>query len=294
MAAERIVAPLLVIVGETASGKSELAMRLAEMFGGELICADSRTVYKDMDVGTAKPTAADRARVPHFGLDLVAPDEPFTVADFKVYANQAIDGIVDRGRLPVMVGGTGLYVDAVLYDYSFRAPAEPALRQQLQNMTVGQLQERLTEEGLPLPGNAQNPRHLIRAIETGGQGDEAGPLRENTLIVGLSPDREVLRRRIEDRVEAMVAEGFVDEVTRLAETYGWEAPAMQAPGYKAFRQYLAGTISLEEAKALFIRNDMNLAKRQRTWFRRNKSIHWLPTGEEYEKSVELITTLMNK
>lgn len=294
MAAERIKSPLLVIVGETASGKSALAIKLAERFGGAVICADSRTVYKDMDIGTAKPSQADRTKVPHYGLDLVSPDEPFTAADFKDYADRTLARIADQDKLPVLVGGTGLYVDAVLYDYSFRSPPEPELRQQLSAMTVGQLQERLAGQGIPLPENAQNPRHLIRAIETGGQVGEAGPLRANTLILGLSSDREMLRRRIEDRVEAMVAEGFIVEVTRLAETYGWEAPAMQAPGYKAFRQYLEGTASMEEARALFIKNDMNLAKRQRTWFRRNKSIHWLPTGEEYEKSVELITTLMNK
>ena len=132
--------PLVVIVGPTASGKTSLAIDLAKRYGGEIICADSRTIYKEMDIGTAKPTAAQRAEVTHWGLDLVEPGESFSAYDFKIYANQKIQEIRKRGNIPFMVGGTGLYIDAVLFDYEFGQPADPELRQTLQLMSVSELQ----------------------------------------------------------------------------------------------------------------------------------------------------------
>ncbi len=286
--------PLLVIVGETASGKSALALELAERFGGEIVCADSQTVYKGLDIGTAKPSIEEQARVPHYGLDLVTPDEQYNTARYKQYADHAIHAIHSRGRLPILVGGTGLYVDAVLYDYQFRSPADPKTRSVLENMSVEQLQEQIRERGIAMPTNSQNPRHLIRALETGGEASWAGALRANTLILGLAPDRDELRCRIARRVDVMFDQGLVAEATRASAMYGWDAPGLKAPAYKALRDYVLGDISHDEAKALFVKNDLYLAKRQRTWFRRNKSIHWMKTGEEYQKSVELITTLLNK
>jgi tRNA dimethylallyltransferase len=252
--------PLIVIVGETASGKTALAIELAEKLGGEIICADSRTVYRGMDIGTAKPTLEERARVPHHLLDVVNPDETFTAADFKRLANQAIDDIASRGKLPILVGGSGLYIDAVLFDYSFAdsgAARDP-----------------------------QNPRHAAK--EAAGSKSE---LRPNTLVIGLTVEREVLRERITNRVDAMVRAGFMNELKELAAKYGWDAPALQAPGYKAFRGYLGGSLNVDEAKALFVQNDLQLAKRQRTWFKRNDSIHWLPNRYE---AVEIATTFLSK
>lgn len=294
MVARPEVGPLLVIVGETASGKSALAIELAERFNGEIIAADSRTVYKGMDIGTAKPTKAKREKIPHYCLDLVDPDEPFTVADFKREAEQAIADITARGRLPVLVGGTGLYVDAILYDYTFRAPADKTVRAELTALTVQELQKRLTDAGIPLPNNPQNPRHLIRAIETGGDEPQRSELRANTLVIGLIVERDMLRQRIVERIEQMVENRFVEEVRRLSERYGWDVPAMQAPGYKAFRGYVEGAISLDEAKTLFARGDIGLAKRQRTWFKRNKSIHWFENRGKLSEIVDLTTTLLNK
>jgi tRNA dimethylallyltransferase len=252
--------PLIVIVGETASGKSALALELAERYNGEIICADSRTVYKGMDIGTAKPTPEERTRVAHHILDVIEPDQTFTAADFKRLANEAIDDISLRGKLPIMVGGTGLYIDAVLFDYGF-APSDA-------------------------PRNPQNPRHLDKAQPRLKQ-----ELRPNTLVLGLRLDRELLIKRVEGRVEMMIEAGFADEVRRLSKQDGWEAPALQAPGYKSFREYLGGTISLDEAKALFIKSHLQLARRQRTWFKRNKSIHWLNNGES---AVEIVTTFLSK
>ncbi len=285
---------LIVIVGETASGKSALAIELAEYFGGEIICADSRTVYRGMDIGTAKPGRADRERVPHWGLDVVTPAERFTAAEFKKYALEAIDDISGRGKLPIMVGGTGLYIDAVIFDYAFRSPADAAIRAELEGLSVNELQNRILSQGILLPENARNPRHLIRTIETNGQPSQRGLLRPNTTTLGLQVGREVLRQRIADRVDAMVATGFVDEVKSMSQKYGWDARALQAPGYKSFHGYLEGRLGLNEAKTEMVKGHMDLAKRQRTWFKRNKSIHWLITEDKMAEAVDIATTFLNK
>lgn len=285
------IAPLIAIVGETASGKTALAIELAERFDGEIICADSRTAYRDLDIGTAKPTDEERQRVPHHLLDVVNPDEAFSAADFKRLAQEAIDDISMRGKVPLLVGGTGLYIDAVLFDYSFSMPADAHERERLQALTIEELQSEIEACGIPMPENDRNHRYLVRALETGGTSREHKPLRQNTLVLGLRIDREVLRQKITRRVDAMVAAGFVQEVQNAAAKYGWDAPGLRATGYKAFRAYLEGTSTLEEAKEQFVRNDMQLAKRQRTWFKRNKSIHWV---DQQAQAVDLATTLLNK
>ncbi len=278
--------PLVAIVGETASGKSAMAMELAREFDGEIICADSRTVYVGMDIGTAKPSTADRSLIPHHILDVITPDQRFSAADFKAQAEAAIADILARGKLPIMVGGTGLYVDAVLYDFAFRAPANPAERQKLEKLSVEELQQALAANGIPLPNNPQNPRHLIRALETGGQQPERRTLRGNTLVLGLKIDRELLEKRIEKRIDDMVTTGLLEEIELLAQKYGWDAPGLQAPGYRAFRPYFAGEIDIETAKKQFAQNDKQLAKRQRTWFKRNADIQWVSSVEQARVQVK--------
>lgn len=238
---------LLVIVGPTASGKTALAIELAQKFNGEIICADSRTVYKHLDIGTAKPSPEEQKVVQHHLLDVVEPDEPFTASDFKKLASEAIQDISARSKLPIMVGGSGLYVDAVLFDYQF------------------------SEAGAKR--DKTNPRH----VDKSAQGSR-GEMRSNTIVLGLKVDRETLRSRITTRVDAMVAAGFLKEVAYLLGRYP-DSKALDAPGYKAFRRYLEGQISLDEAKSLFIKNDLALAKRQMTWFRRNNAIQWFDSAQ---------------
>jgi tRNA A37 N6-isopentenylltransferase MiaA len=161
----------------------------------------------------------------------------------------------------------------------------------LQEKSVEELQRMLQEQGIPLPENAQNPRHLIRSIETGGDAPSRSDLRPRTLVLGLSIERELLEQKVRQRVELMVEQGFVDEVRHLADRYGWDIPALQAPGYRAFRLYLEGSLTLEEAKTEFVRNDMQYAKRQKTWFKRDPNIHWISKTEE---AVDLVTTFLNK
>jgi tRNA dimethylallyltransferase len=265
---------LVAIVGPTASGKSALAMKAAQMYGGELICADSRTVYKGMDIGTAKPSVQDQAVVPHHLLDSVRPNEPFTAADFKAAANGVIEAIHNRGRVPILVGGTGLYIDSVLFDFEFGEPADLKRRAELQQMTTEALQDLCRQNNIEIPINDQNKRHLIRAIELGGLPKNNRDVRPNTLVVGISTDREVLRQRAERRAQAMLRAGITDEVQRLANEYGWESEAMTGNIYRIFRGVIEGMKSGQEALKEVVTSDMQLAKRQMTWFRRNPHIVW--------------------
>lgn len=287
--------PLLVITGQTASGKSDLAMQLAHKYNGELICADSWTVYKGFDIGTAKPTAADRREVPHHLLDVADPREGYSAAVFQRQAYASMDAIAARGKLPILVGGTGLYIDAILYDYSFMPPSDPNARERYNAMSLADLLELAKQKGIATEHiDVRNKRRVIRAIENDGQTPTAKPLRSNTLVMGLHRDSDELLGRIHTRVDAMVAAGFVDEVAALGEQYGYDCEPMQAPGYRAFAAYVRGEISLEEAKFRFRQNDRKLAKKQATWFKRNKSIQWIDTPVDYAHIDELITTHLNK
>lgn len=278
------------IVGPTASGKSQVAMHLAEKFGGEIIAADSRTIYRGMDIGTAKPTPAECARVQHHLIDIADPDEPFTVADFQSRAQACILDISARGKLPIMVGGTGLYVDSVLFNFGFQKPGDVKRREVLQKLSVEELQQLLYSQGIELPTNKKNPRHLIRKLETGNESPKSQTLRPNTLIVGIEVDREVLKQRIIHRTAAMFADGLESEARMLASKYGWSR-ALQTIGYQEFAPYFAGSGALEDVQEEIVRDTISYAKRQRTWFTRNKSIHWRSQQREVE---DLITTFLSK
>lgn len=272
--------PLVVIAGPTASGKTALAIELAERFGGEIICADSRTVYKEMNIGTAKPTAAEQAAVPHWGLDLVRPDEKFTAADFKKYAEQKIVEIRRRGHVPFIVGGTGLYVDAVVFDYSFGEEADPNRRAELEKMSLEQLHNYCLENNIKLPENKLNKRYVVRAIEQHGQSTSRNSKPISTsIIVGIATSREVLRTRIAGRIEQLLNDGVVDEATILGKKYGWETAAMTGNIYPLIHEYLEGRMSLSELKEKSTTVDWRLAKRQLTWLRRNPHLHWVSLDE---------------
>ena len=287
------MSPLVVIVGETASGKTALALALAKKLDGEIVAADSRTVYVGMDIGTAKPTPTERQGIPHFGLDVTNPGDQFSAYDFQQLAKTAINTITAHGKLPIMVGGTGLYIDAVLYDFAFRPKPSPAARASLQGLSVEELQARLLAANSALPENRANPRHLTRLLESGEPPKQHKILRENTIVLGLSLPQKDLQNRISQRVDAMVNTGLIDEVKALMKNYG-ETEALRAPGYKAFAAYIKGEISLDEAKHQFVRDDLRLAKRQRTWFKRNKDIHWLAGDDIIAQAVELITPFINR
>lgn len=285
---ERTESPLIVIVGPTASGKTALAIRLAKRFGGEIICADSRTVYTYMDIGTAKPTVQEQAEVPHWGLDLVEPGERFTAADFKRYALEKINEIRARGNVPFLVGGSGLYVDAVLFDYEFGVQSDNVTRAQLEQLTVKELQKYCIDHNIELPENRRNKRYLVRAIEQHGINRQRRDTPISTsIIVGIATDRDELRTRIVHRAEQLFEDGVVKEATMLGKKYGWESEAMTGNIYPLVRQYLQGSLTMEEVQQKFITLDWRLAKRQLTWLRRNQHIQWktLHDAEHYLSNI---------
>ncbi len=279
---------LIAIVGPTASGKTALALDVAERYNGEIICADSRTIYKGMDIGTAKPTREERQRVPHWGLDLVEPNEPFSAADFKTYAQAAIGNILSRGKLPLVVGGTGLYVDAVLYDYQFGPKADESIRQELSAMTLEQLHEYCNDNNIPVPENRFNKRYVIRVIELHTvSGISKRPLRANTSIVGIATKSTTLRTRIVQRAEHLFETNVEGEATMLGKKYGWDSEAMTGNIYPLVKRYNDGLLTKSEVEEKFATADYRLAKRQMTWLRRNPDIMWcaLPEANTYIDSL---------
>lgn len=287
--------PLIVIVGETASGKSALALALAQRFDGELICADSWTVRRELNIGTAKPSLADLVAVPHHLLDIVGPNEDFTAAVFKRLANEAVAEITSRGKLPIMVGGTGLYVDSVLYDYGFLQEGNRVERERFNAMSIEDILAEIAVRGISLGEvDVQNKRRLIRLLETNGAQPTRADLRHNTLIIGVQPERSELEQRIMYRVDTMLGAGLEAEVRALVERYGWQAEGLKGVGYAQWKDYIEGTESITETRRKIIKATMNLAKRQRTWLRRNKSIHWISTPVDQAHVVDLITTFLSK
>ncbi len=284
--------PLLGIVGPTASGKTDLALALAERLPLEILLADSRQVYRGMDIGTAKPDAAARAAVPHHLLDLAAPNESFTVAQWVQHARAVLPGIAERGRLPLLVGGTGLYVAALVDGHDYAAqPWSPELRRRLTDeLDAGGLEPLATRLRQLAPETAEqtdlrNPRRVLRALEraeTGGGGVEprAVPYPGRVALVGIERPREVLYRRIDERAAALFARGLLDEVRALLDAgHGPELRPMTGHGYREAIAHVAGEWPLARAIEVTARRTRQYAKRQLTWFRRDVRVMWVPAGD---------------
>ena len=267
--------PLIVIVGPTASGKTSLAIQLAKKYRGEIICADSRTVYRGMNIGTAKPSLGEQQGVPHWGLDLVDPGDSFSVLQFKDYACQKIKEIRSRGNIPFLVGGTGLYIDSVIFDFQFGAKYSKEKRANLQEMTISELQQYCVNHDVALPENSKNKRYLIRAIERAGKKSSGleVPL-SNTIVVGITTGKQLLRQRITDRAKKMFKDGVAEETIGLANNTGWCNEAMTGNVYPIIKKLIEKEIDEDQAVREFIVSDVNLVKRQLTWFRRNPFIEW--------------------
>lgn len=281
--------PLIVIVGPTASGKTALAVDFAREFGGEIICADSRTIYKGMDIGTAKPTIEEQEAVPHWGLDLVVPGQSFTAADFQQYALEKIKDIRSRKKVPFLVGGTGLYVDGVIFGYQFAGKSDPARRQLLEQMTLEELYKYCLKNNITLPENYKNKRYIVRAIEQNGYNDSGEKkLMNNTIVVGIATERDVLRTRIAYRTEQLFKDGVVKEATILGKKYGWDSEAMTGNIYPLVHRYLNRELTLDEMRERFVVLDWRLAKRQLTWLRRNRYIDWYELDKAKIRLIEVL------
>lgn len=284
--------PLLVIVGPTAVGKSAAALAVAQRLGGEIICADSRTIYRGFDIGTAKPSAADQALVPHHFLDRVDPDEPFTVADFQREALTTITAIAQRGRLPILCGGTGLYVRTLLRGWTIpTTPPDPLRRARLKaeadSLGIAALHARLAAID-PAAAAKIEPTDLVRIVralevfETTGrpissqQGENPPPFR--VAAFGLTMPRDRLYERINLRVGQMIEQGWLHEAQALFERYGPE-PLLRTLGYGQCLAHLRGEQDLPETIALIQQATRRYAKRQLTWFRADRELQWLDLGE---------------
>ena len=291
---------LVVITGPTASGKTALGVMLAQRLGGEVVSADSMQIYRGMDIGTAKPTPEEMQGVPHHMIDIADPTENYSVSRYAAEATACVDDILARGKLPIVVGGTGLYIDSLIAGRTFAdGTADTALRQELSERydeiggegLLGELRKFDPERAAKL--HPADKKRIVRAMEvyilTGktitqhNLETQAIPPRYRPVWLGLDySDRAVLYRRIDLRVDKMLEDGLLDEIRALlALGVSPKATAMQAIGYKEFFGYLNGACTLDEAAALCKQRSRNYAKRQLTWFRRNPDIHWLRlTGTE--------------
>lgn len=295
------VVPLLAIVGPTGVGKSALALTLAHRHRGEIINADSRQVYRGMDVGTAKPSPGDRAAVPHHLYDVADPDDDFSLAHFLALSRHAIAGIHRRGALPILVGGTGQYAWALLEGWETpAAPPQPDLRAELTALAerdghaaLHRHLERVDPEAAARI-DPRNVRRVVRALEVLAATGSPQPRRKrpppyDALVLGLdAPSRADLHRRLDDRVDRMLADGWVDEVRRiLAAGYSPDLPSLSSMGYRELARHVAGDISLDEARRQIRAAHHRLARRQYAWFKpTDPRIRWLTADGTEDQQAE--------
>lgn len=289
---------IIAIVGPTASGKTALSIEIAKRYGGEIVSCDSMQIYKYMDIGTAKPTKEEQDGIPHYMINEISPAENFSVVDYAERARGYIDDILSRGKLPVLVGGTGLYLDSVINNTKFsEAEADEEYRNELYalaknegNEAVHKLLEEVDKESAEKI-HANNLRRVIRALEiyktTGKTMTQVNleSLREplyDALIIGINMERELLYERINKRVDIMMEQGLCEEVQSILDMgIGKDTTAMQAIGYKELIAYFDGEISKEEAIEKIKQESRRYAKRQLTWFRRNENINWVLLQSDY-------------
>ena len=301
---------VLCIVGPTAVGKTKMSIELAKQLNGEIISGDSMQIYRGMDIGTAKATMDERQGIPHHLIDEKNPDEPYSVAAFQQTVRAKIEEIKSRGKLPIIVGGTGLYIKSVLYDYEFAGESES---KEVDEAKYGHLSNEELHAKLATVDEAgakdihpNNRKRVIRALEiyetSGVKKSEMIEKQEHKMIydaclIGLTDDRTVLYDRINKRVDVMYETGLVEEVKALFdEGIPAESQSIRAIGYKELYDYFKGFISLEESKELIKRNSRRYAKRQYTWFNNQMDVTWFKVDvQHFDKTVqEVLTYVQNK
>lgn len=300
--------PLLILTGPTAVGKTALSIQLAKAVGGEIVSADSMQVYRHMDIGSAKVTEEEMEGIPHYLIDVLDPQDDFNVATFQTLACQAMDEIYSRGNIPIITGGTGFYIQALLYDIDFKENNEKnpirkeleQLAKELGDKAPGTLHEKLShiDPEAARQIHANNIKRVIRAIEYFEQtGEKISEHNEemhqkespyNFLYYVLTRDRKTLYERIDKRVDIMIANGLVKEIEKL-KAMGCHRgqTSMQGLGYKEILDYLDGSCTLDEAVYILKRDTRHFAKRQLTWFRRERDVRWLDL-DRYQGNTDLI------
>ena len=297
---------VLCIVGPTAVGKTKMSIELAKQLNGEIISGDSMQIYRGMDIGTAKATMDERQGIPHHLIDEKNPDEPYSVAAFQQTVRAKMEEIKSRGKLPIIVGGTGLYIKSVLYDYEFAGESES---KEIDEAKYGHLSNEELHAKLAAVDEAgakdihpNNRKRVIRALEiyetSGVKKSEMIEKQEHKMIydaclIGLTDDRNVLYDRINKRVDTMYETGLVEEVKALFdEGIPAESQSIRAIGYKELYDYFKGLISLEESKELIKRNSRRYAKRQYTWFNNQMDVTWFKVDvQHFDKTVKLAQTM---
>lgn len=299
---------VIAIIGPTASGKTALSVELAKRINGEVINGDSTQVYKGFDVGTAKITVEEMDGVPHHLFDIKEPEEGFSVAEYQSVVRDCIKEIRSRGKIPIIVGGTGLYIQAVLYDFRFtEAASDLKVRERLEQELATEGPEKLYEKLVRLdPVGAEkihpnNHRRMIRALEiieitgetkTAQESELGSRALFNHLIIGLDMERAVLYDRINRRTDIMIEEGFLTEVEQLLRKGYKDTPAMRAIGYRELEQYIEGTIQYEEALEAIRKSTRNYAKRQMTYFKNKLEVHWVNAEQPTVDVMKEVSTIL--
>ena len=290
---------LVVILGPTASGKTALAIKLAKKYNGEVVSADSRQIYRGMDIGTAKPSKKEMGAAPHYLIDIKNPDEIYTVAEFKKDAVKKITEILKRNKLPILVGGTGLYIKAVVENLDIpKVEANHLLRKKIEKEIEKKGLNCVFEKLVKLDPEAayivdpKNPRRVVRALEITlltkkpfSQQRKKGKPLFDVLELGISVPNETLRQRINRRADSMIKDGLVDAAKNLLKKYG-NQQAFDAIGYREIIEFLGNKITLDKAIEKIKINTWHFAKRQMTWFKRDKRIKWIKNYKEAEQSID--------
>ena len=285
---------IIVIVGPTASGKSDLAIKIAGKFNSEIISADSRQIYRGMDIGTAKPAKTEIRKIPHHLIDIKNPDENYTVAQYKKDCLKAIKMVLAKNKIPVLVGGTGLYIKTIADnleipevkpDFQLREKLEKELKSKGLDYLYQKLIELDPEAAYII--DSKNPRRIVRALEITlknekpfSQQRKSGKKLFNCLKIGISLPKEKLREKINKRADKILKNGLIKEVKNLIKKYPFDIPAFDAIGYREIINYLQGKVSLDETTALIKKNTWRYAKRQITWFKKDKKIIWIDNPQK--------------
>jgi len=288
---------VIVIVGPTGVGKTKLSILLAKKYDGEIINADSTQVYREMDIATAKVTEKEKEEIVHHLLDMKHMEEDYTVYHYQQDARKVIDDILKRGKTPIMVGGTGLYIKASLYDYRFDAEGT---RNEYEGISNHELYQRLKKVDPNTEIHENNRKRIVRALnyyeehhESISQKEKAEKILYPSIMIGLTTDREILYQRINDRVDHMLENGLLDEAKKIYDSNIRSKAVMTPIGYKELFPYFEGTSSLEDALDLMKKNSRHYAKRQYTWFRHQLPVHWIDVNfNDFHQTVMKIETLI--
>ena len=301
---------VIVICGPTASGKTALSIELAKKINGEIISCDSMQIYKDMNIGTAKPTKEEMQDIKHHLIDFVSPDERYSVADYKRDAKKAIKEVLQKGKTPIIVGGTGLYIDSLIYEIEYQEiPYDEEYRQQLENRAETEGLEKIWQEAEKIDPLAMqkisksDKKRIIRVLEIYHATGKNKTMQEaesrkkeveyDYKVYALNWDRETLYNRINIRVDQMIENGLIEEVKEIYNKYEKFPTAMQGLGYKEVVEYLEGKTTKEEMIEKIKMETRRYSKRQLTWFRKNKQTIWLEAQNDIDKNVKIISEGLN-